>query len=317
MFAKLLDKPKEYVILKIILTKDVWRKNMQQFVIVTDSSCDLSAQMALDLQLEVLPLSVTIEENTYKNYLDGREISAKDFYGRIREGKRVVTSAVNTNAFVEVMEPLLMQGTDILYLGFSSGLSGTYNAGATAVRELAEKYPQRKIYAVDTLCASMGEGLLIYLAVQQKNTGKTIEEVRDYAEETKWKICHWFTVENLMQLKKGGRISATTAIVGTMLNIKPVMHMDMLGKLAAVSKVRGRKASIRALFNRMAEHVVNPEGQMIFISHGDCEEEARVLAEMIREQWPVKDVVLNHVGPVIGAHTGPGVIALFFLGDNR
>ena len=163
----------------------------------------------------------------------------------------------------------------------------------------------------------MGQGLLLYWMVQQKNAGKTIEEVRDYAEETKWKICHWFTVEDLMQLKKGGRVSATTAIVGTVLNIKPVMHMDTLGKLAAVGKVRGRKASIRALFKKMEERVVMPEGQMIYISHGDCEAEARLLEDMIRQQWPVKDVVLNNVGPVIGAHTGPGVIALFFLGDVR
>lgn len=290
---------------------------MQQFVILTDSSCDLPAELAQQLQLEVVPLSVTVEEDTYKNYLDGREISAKAFYDKIREGKKVFTSAVNINTFIETMEPLLQQGKDVLYLGFSSGLSSTYSAGAAAAQELAEKYPQRKIYTVDSLCASMGQGLLLYWMVQQKNAGKTIEEVRDYAEETKWKICHWFTVEDLMQLKKGGRVSATTAIVGTVLNIKPVMHMDMLGKLAAVGKVRGRKASIRALFKKMEERVVMPEGQMIYISHGDCEAEARLLEDMIRQQWPVKDVVLNNVGPVIGAHTGPGVIALFFLGDVR
>lgn len=290
---------------------------MQDFVIMTDSSCDLPAELAEQLQLEVVPLSVTVEDKTYKNYLDGREITAKAFYDEIREGKNVVTSAINTNAFIEAMTPLLEQGRDILYLGFSSGLSGTYSAGAAAARELAEQYPARKLYAVDTLCASMGQGLLIYLAVQQKNEGKTIEQVRDYAEQVKWNLCHWFTVENLKQLVKGGRVSPTAALLGTVLNIKPVMHMDTEGKLAAVGKVRGRKASIKAMFQKMQEHVVSPEGQMVFISHGDCEAEAQSLADMIKQQWKVKDVVLNHVGPVIGAHTGPGVIALFFLGDAR
>ena len=290
---------------------------MDDFVILTDSCCDMTARMAADLELEVLPLSLNMEDRVYHNYLDGREITAKAFYDAIRDGADVHTSAVNTQAFLDALRPVLEEGKDILYLGFSSGLSGTYSAGAAAVRELADAYPARKVYAVDTLCASMGQGLLLYLAAQKKAAGATIEQVREYAEETKWKICHWFTVENLMHLKKGGRVSATAAIVGTVLNIKPVMHMDMLGKLAAVGKVRGRRASIRALFEKMREHVVHPEGQMIFISHGDCEEEAQALANLIRREWQVADVVLNPVGPVIGAHTGPGVIALFFVGDER
>ena len=290
---------------------------MREFVLFTDSSCDLPADLADQLGLAVVPLSVTVGEDTYKNYLDGREITAKAFYDAIRDGADVHTSAVNTQAFLDALRPVLEEGKDILYLGFSSGLSGTYSAGAAAVRELADAYPARKVYAVDTLCASMGQGLLLYLAAQKKAAGATIEQVRDYAEETKWKICHWFTVENLMHLKKGGRVSATAAIVGTVLNIKPVMHMDVLGKLAAVGKVRGRRASIRALFEKMREHVVHPEGQMIFISHGDCLADAERLQSMVENELGCRTFLINYVGTVIGSHSGPGTLALFFMGDHR
>ena len=291
---------------------------MHNFVILTDSSCDLTGAMVEQLELEVLPLSVTVEEDTYKNYPDEREITAKTFYDKIREGKKVFTSAVNTQAFTDTMEPLLQQGKDILYIGFSSELSGTYSAGAAAARELQEKYPARRIMTVDSLCASMGQGLLVYLSVLQKRLGKTIEEVKKYAEEIKLKVCHWFTVEDLSQLRKGGRVSAASALVGNILNIKPVMHVDDQGKLAAVSKVRGRKASIRTMFENMGKTIEAPDGQSVFISHGDCEKEAKTLGDMIREKWSgIHEIIYNNVGPVIGAHTGPGVIALFYLGKHR
>lgn len=290
---------------------------LKSFTILTDSSCDLPASMAEEMQLEVLPLTVYVEEDHYRNYLDGREIGFHEFYQRLQTAKNVKTSAVNQAQFLEIMEPLVAAGNDVLYLGFSSGLSGTCNAGALAAAELREKYPERKLYVVDTLCASLGQGLLVYLCWQQQQAGKSIEEVRDYAEATKLHLCHWFTVDDLMFLKRGGRVSAATAIVGSMLSIKPVMHVDNDGHLIKVDIARGRKASIRALAAEMEKRGTDLAGQHIFISHGDCEDDANYLAKLIREKFAVKDITINYVGPVIGAHSGPGTLALFFLGTER
>ena len=291
---------------------------MNDYVILTDSSCDMPASMAEELNLQVLPLTVQIDGQTYHNYLDGREIAMGDFYAKLRaSAQNVKTAAVNEGQFLEAMEPIVSGGSDLLYLGFSSGLSGTYNAGALAARELSEKYPERKIYAVDTLCASLGQGLLVWHCCQKKKAGATIEEVRDYAEETKLHLLHWFTVDDLMFLKRGGRISATTAIVGSMLSIKPVMHVDDEGHLIKVSTARGRKASIRALADEMEKRGWDVANQHVFISHGDCEQDANYLADILRTRFGVKDITINYVGPVIGAHSGPGTLALFFLGSER
>ena len=214
------------------------------------------------------------------------------------------------------MEPILQAGEDILYLGFSSALSSTYNAGALAAEQLAEKYPDRKILTVDTLSASMGQGLLVYLTVQQKRAGATIEEARDFAEKNKFHLCHWFTVDDLHHLRRGGRVSATSAVLGTVLNIKPVLHMDNEGRLIFMEKVRGRRASIKRMLEKMRETAIEPEKQIVFMSHGDCIEDAEYLAGRIREEWNV-EVVINYVGPVIGSHSGPGTLALFFLGTER
>lgn len=290
---------------------------LNNFVILTDSSCDLPASMAAEMQVEVLPLTVYVDDDCYSNYLDGREIGFHDFYERTKTAKNLKTSAVNQAQFVEIMEPLVAAGNDVLYLGFSSGLSGTYNASRIAAEELNEKYPDRKIITVDTLCASLGQGLLVYLCWQQKQAGKTIAEVAAYAEQTKLNVAHWFTVNDLMFLKRGGRVSATTAIVGSALSIKPVMHVDDDGHLIKVSVARGRKASIRALVDKMASDGIDIAGQHIFISHGDCEDEAKYLADLIRERFGVKEITINYVGPVIGAHSGPGTLALFYLGTQR
>ena len=290
---------------------------MSKFIILTDSSCDLPAAMAEEMQLEVLPLTVYVENDSYRNYLDGREIGFKDFYQRLQTTNNVKTSAVNQAQFLEIIEPLAAAGSDVLYLGFSSGLSGTFNAGTLAVNELSEKYPERKLYAVDTLCASLGQGLIVYLCWQQQQAGRSIEEVRDYAEKIKLNVCHWFTVDDLMFLKRGGRVSAATAIVGSMLSIKPVMHVDNEGHLIKVDTARGRTASIRALVAEMEKRGTDLAGQHIFISHGDCEEDAKYLASLVREKCGVKDVTINYVGPVIGAHSGPGTLALFFVGTER
>ena len=290
---------------------------MSNFIILTDSSCDLPASMAAEMQIEILPLTVYVDDDTYSNYLDGREIGFHDFYERAKTAKNLKTSAVNQGTFLEVMEPLVAAGKDILYLGFSSGLSGTYNASVLAANELLEKYPDRKIIAVDTLCASLGQGLLVYYCWKQKQAGKTIEEVAAYAEEIKPQLDHWFTVNDLFFLKRGGRVSAATAIVGSALAIKPVMHVDDEGHLIKITTARGRKASIRALVDKMAELGENPGDQHVFISHGDCEEDANYLAKLISERFGTKEFTINYVGPVIGAHSGPGTLALFFLGKNR
>ena len=283
----------------------------KEYVIMTDSSCDLPQELADQLGLEVLPLEVMADGKNYRNWLDGREIGFKEFYNLAREGKELKTSAVNTATFEEKMEKLLEEGKDVLYLGFSSGLSTTYNSGESAARELREKYPDRKIYTVDTLAASLGQGMIIYYAAKKKEAGATIEEVRDFVEGEKLHMCHWFTVNDLDYLKRGGRISAATAAIGTMLSIKPVMHM------AAVGKARGRKASLKALVDSMEATMLPGRNETIFICHGDCIEDAEYLANLVRERTGVQDIVINYVGPVIGAHSGPGTIALFFWGSER
>ena len=290
---------------------------MSNYVIMTDSSCDLPAALAEQMELVVLPLTLYIEDRKVVNYLDEREISFSEIYAKLRTKCPAKTAAVNMTEFIEPMENILREGNDLLYIGFSSGLSGTYNAGAAAAAELAEKYPERKVYAVDSLCASMGQGLLIWHAWQHKQAGETIEQVRDWVENNKLHLCHWFTIDDLMFLKRGGRISATTAIVGSMLSIKPVMHVDDEGHLIKVSTARGRKASIRALADEAEKRGIDLANQVIFISHGDCLDEAQYLADIMRTRFHVKDVVISYVGPVIGAHSGPGTIALFFLGTSR
>lgn len=290
---------------------------MNDYVIITDSSCDLPQDMADALELKVIPLMFTIKGQEYSNYLDGREMSAKEFYRLVRSGESATTSAININTYNEILEPILQDGKDVLVIAFSSGLSNTCNASMLAVRELAEKYPDRKVYSVDSLGACMGEGLLVYNAVMMKKQGSSIDEVRDWVENNRLRLCHWFTVDDLNHLKRGGRVSAATALLGTMLGIKPVLHVDNEGHLINMSKVRGRQASLNALVDRMAETVEKPEEQMVFISHGDCEEDAQKVAALVRKRMKVKDIVINYIGPVIGAHSGPGTIALFFLGSHR
>ena len=289
----------------------------KEYVIMTDSSCDLPQELADQLGLEVLPLEVMADGKNYRNWLDGREIGFKEFYKLAREGTELKTSAVNTAAFEEKMEELLKEDRDILYIGFSTGLSTTYNSGEAAARELREKYPDRKIYTVDTLAASLGQGMIIYYAAKKKEAGATIEEVRDFVENEKLHMCHWFTVDDLNYLKRGGRISAATAAVGTMLSIKPVMHMDNEGHLVAVGKARGRKAALCQLLDTMGELGEGLEGQTTFICHSDCMDDAQYVASQMKERFGVAQVNINWIGPVIGAHTGPGTIGIFFWGSER
>jgi len=221
------------------------------------------------------------------------------------------------NQYVEAIEPLLQAGRDVLVLAFSSGLSATFQSSKLAVEELSEKYPERKLYTVDTLCASLGQGLLVWYAARMKNEGRGIGAVRDWLEENKLHLCHWFTVDDLHFLKRGGRISSATAVLGTMLSIKPVMHVDDAGHLINVGKARGRKASLTALADKVGELAEDPASQTMYISHSACLEDAQFVADEVKRRYGVKEIVINSIGPVIGAHTGPGCVALFFMGKHR
>ena len=287
---------------------------MQKFVIFTDSSSDLPISLVNELGIKMVQLTVTLEGEAPKpNDL----VNTKEFYAALRTKKSATTSTPSINDFMEAFEPVVAAGNDVLYLGFSSGLSGTYNAGAVAAAELSEKYPDRKIFAVDTLCASLGQGLIVYSAAKMSENGAAIEEVRDFVENNKLNLCHWFTVDDLFFLKRGGRISAATAVMGTMLSIKPVMHVDNAGKLINVEKARGRKAAIEALLRNMRDSHTDIKDQPVFISHGDCLEDAQYLADRIKEEFGTEVAVIDYVGPVIGAHSGPGTLALFFYGKQR
>jgi len=290
---------------------------MSDFVMMTDSCCDLSAELAAELELEVLPLRLELEGRSYRNLLDGGEIGFQEFYSKVRSGAMPVTSAVNVGEFDAAMRPILEAGKDILCLCFSSALSTTYQSAVIAGRELEEAFPERKVRVVDSLCASMGQGLLVWLCAQEKKKGKTLEEVLDFAEGAKGNICHWFTVDDLNHLKRGGRVSAAAALFGTMLSVKPVLHVDKEGRLIPMEKCRGRKASLLALVDHMEKTAVDPERYPVFISHGDCREDAEFVAEEVRRRLGVREVYIHYVGPVIGSHTGAGVMTLFFVGRER
>lgn len=231
------------------------------FLIITDSTCDMPQEMVDTLGIVILPIRVIVEGKEYAHYPDGRELGFHEFYEKLRAGVGAKTAAANTEEFLALMEPALAAGKDVLYLGFSSALSSTYSIGAMTAAQLAEKYPERRIYAVDTLCASFGQGLLVYLAAQQRLQGKNIDEVRAYVEQIRPQLCHWFTVDDLQHLKRGGRVSAAAAAFGTVLNIKPILHVDDEGRLIPVNKVQGRITSIKALAKRMQETAIDRPGR--------------------------------------------------------
>lgn len=289
---------------------------MKDYVIVTDSCCDFDRDLIQGLDLTVLPLSVQLGQDRFRNTPEEAPES-HIFYTRLSQGEPAQTSAPNVEEFKETFRPFLQEGKDVLYLGFSSGLSGTYHNAAIAAEELREEFEQGSVVAVDTLCASLGQGLLVDLAVQEKRRGKSLEEVREFVLQTIPHLCHWFTVGDLSQLRRGGRLSAGKAIVGNLLNIKPVLHVDDEGHLVPVESAKGRKKSVEALLRHMEETAIEPEKQRIYISHGDCLADAQALAAKIQERMHVVSVTIGDVGPVIGAHSGLGTLALFFLGTKR
>ena len=290
---------------------------MRDYIVMTDSCCDLTDQMARELELEVLPLTMHMDGENYPNDLAGTAISNQEFYKRLRAGKIATTSAANVGQFQEAMRRVLQSGKDIVCVCFSSALSTTYQSAVIAADDLRTEFPEAEIYVVDSLSASLGQGLLLYLAVQQKRKGLSAVELAKWVEDNRLSVCHWFTVDDLHYLKRGGRLSAASAVVGTMLQIKPVLHVDHEGALVNVGKARGRNASLTALVDRMEKTAIDPAGQTVFICHGDCLADAEKVAEDVKKRMNPKEIYIGDFGPVIGAHTGPGFVALFFLGTER
>lgn len=290
---------------------------MSDFRLISDSTTDISQDMVDELDVTIIPIYFIMDDVTYKQLPDESDMNVHDFYERIRAGELSSTAQVNSEEFTDYFEPFLKNGEDILYLAFSSGLSGTCQSANIAMNDLREKYPDRKMYVVDSLSASLGEGLLLWHAAQLKKEGKSIDEVRDWLEENKLHLAHWFTVDDLYHLKRGGRIGAGAALVGTMLGIKPVLHVDNEGHLVPVTKVRGRKLALDYLVKVIEESGIEPENQMIFINHGDCLEDAKAVEKEIRKRIGTKRTYINTIGPVIGGHSGPGTVSTFFLAKDR
>ena len=282
--------------------------------IITDTCCDLWPELYKQLDVDVIPLSVHFQGRDISSYT---ESWLKEFYDGLRAGQAGQTSAVNPEGWKNLIAPVLEKGEDALVLVFSSGLSTTYQSAVIAAQELAESYPQRTIRVVDTLCASMGQGLLVWYACKKRDAGLSLDELTQWCEEKKLHLCHWFTVDDLMYLKRGGRVSATTALVGTMLQIKPVMHVDDAGHLVKTGTARGRRNSIDALAKKLVETGLPGENDTVFISHGDCPEDAKYLEQKLKTQYGIKNVITYYIGAVIGSHSGPGTLALFFLGSKR
>ena len=286
------------------------------YQIITDSCCDFTEQQYAELGVAYAPLSVLYKGVDHKNFND--EAILKEFYDGLRQGETATTSAVNPEGWAQVMEPALQAGKDVLCLAFSSGLSTTYQSAVIAAGELQEAYPDRKIVVLDTLCAALGQGLLVMHACKRRDQGMSLEEVAAWCEENKHNLAHWVTVDDLNHLKRGGRVSATTAFVGGLLNIKPIIHVDANGKLDTVAKARGRKAAIEFLANKAAQLSEGYDNETITVAHGDCPEDAQALADLIKAKCPwIKNVVIGYVGGVIGAHTGPGVLVALFLGKEK
>lgn len=288
---------------------------MRDYVIFVDSACDISCDILNEWGVKYCALSLAFNDDP--NEYQDHDIPAAEFYNKMRNGAQPKTSAANMGKFCDAFESIVKEGYDILYLGFSSGLSATVNFAREAAEEIMSEYEGSKVVVVDSLCASAGYGLLLKLLVDKKNEDASIDEAADYAENTKLNVCHWFTVDDLKYLKAGGRISATTALLGGMLNIKPVMKMDNNGKLISVSKVRGRKAAIKAIADLYMETAIDKKDGVVFISHGDCIDDANLLADMIKENSGASVQITTYVGPVIGSHSGPGTLALFFLANER
>ena len=290
---------------------------MAGFKIISDSTSDLPLDLVTELDVHIIPMVYTIDGQDFTNSPADTDETAHAFYEKLRGGKMPTTTQINMDTYKENFSPYLKQGLDILYICFSSGLSSSYNSALIAVSDLKEDFPERKIVVIDSLCASLGEGLFVYHAAMQKKSGKNLAETAAWLEENRSCLAHWFTVEDLNHLKRGGRLSSAAALVGTMLNIKPVLHVDNEGHLVPVEKIRGRRNSLDALVDHMAKTAIDPAEQIVFISHGDALDDAKYVQKRVEAKLGVKSFVINPIGPVIGTHSGQGTIALFYLGKNR
>lgn len=280
-----------------------------------DSTCDLTDELAKELGIEIVPMQFSVDNKNYSHYLDERELTLNDFYAALKNGANVTTAQVQYETFEKAFEPFLKDGKDIIYICFTSGMSGTYNTSKIIIEELQEKYPERKITVVDSLCASIGEGYLAYLAGVKMNEGASFDELVAYIEDTKMKVCHWFVVDDLDQLKKGGRIGALSAAFGKALQIKPLISVDNEGKLIAVSKIRGNMKTYQTLVDRAKRDAVNLKDQTVIVAHAECPEKAEKLKEMIEPL--VKKVIISKIGPIIGSHVGQGMFAVTFQGERN
>ncbi|MBR2930268.1 MAG: DegV family protein [Clostridia bacterium] len=285
------------------------------FKIITDSSCDIKREVLAEWGIDMLSLSFRFTDSE-QNYTEA-DMSIGDFYEAMRSGRVAKTAAVNTATFKDEFEKHLKEGNDIFYIGFSSGLSSTFSSGYLALESLKAEYPERKMRAVDTLAASAGEGLLVYLAKVKRDEGASLDELADYIESIKLNLSHWFTVEDLVYLKRGGRVSAAAAFFGNLLGIKPVLHVDNEGHLIPVSKVRGRRTSLNAILDKYGETAIDPKAGPVFISHADCQADVDYFAAELEKRYGVKVDHITDVGPVIGSHSGPGTFAFFFLAKER
>ena len=288
------------------------------YQIIPDSAANLPYKLIKEYDLKLISFDCFAEDERHDTFRHTEDDSwIKDFYEQLRSNKKFTTSCLNAEVISETLKESLDNGLDVIYFVFSSGLSQTYEIAEAVGEDLKRQYPERKIYVVDTLSASFGQGLLIDYACRQQRDGWTIEQVYGWFIEHRFKMCHWFTVDDLFFLKRGGRISATTALTGTVLGIKPILHVDDEGKLISVDKVKGRKQALTALVEKMELTAVDPENQRVFIAHGDCFEDCKFVEMLVRERFGIKDVEITYINPVIGAHSGPGTVALFFLGTER
>ena len=285
------------------------------YQIITDSCCDFTEQMFNELNVKCVPLTVMYNGESHTNFSDAAAVKA--FYDELRTGVMATTAAANPADWAQVMEPSLQAGEDVLVMTFSSALSTTYQSAVIGAGYMREKYPQRTINVVDTLAAALGQGLLIWYACRKRDEGMSLNELTAWVEENKLHLAHWVTVDDLSHLKRGGRVSATTALVGSMLNIKPIIHVDDEGRLINTAKVRGRSAAMHYIADKMGQLGEGYDNETVFIAHGDCPEDAAALEALVKEKYGVKNVYTGYVGPVIGAHTGPGVLVVFFMGKNR
>ncbi len=288
---------------------------MNDYVIVSDATLDLPVDIIKEYDIRVIPMGVSIDDTEYIHYPDERELSVEEFYTKLKNGSVSHTTQITPAVFMDYFTDILKQGKDILYITFSSGLSGTYNTSQIVIKELEEEYPDRTLYSVDSLCASVGEGLLVMDAAIQKKNGLNINELREWVEQNKRRARHWFTVKDLFHLKRGGRINSLEAIVGTALKIRPILSTDDDGKLTVVSKIRGSRAELDFLLSKLCEEGTDLASQIVIIGHGDDLEQAKELERLIRDKNLVKDIVISKIGPIIGSHTGPGMLALTFLGN--